>query len=58
MIRSIVIGPPGPDGISAATSSHTFEVKRLNAPVGTLTTSDQGRLLPTATPVCRCCKTA
>jgi hypothetical protein len=49
-ITSIVIGPPGPDGISAVTSVHTFEVKRLNAVVGTLTTSDRGRLLPTSTP--------
>lgn len=49
-ISAIVIGPPGPDGISATTSSHTFEVRRRHAAVGTFTTADQGRLVPTATP--------
>ena len=49
-ISAIVIGPPGLDGISATTSSHTFEVRRRNASVGTFTTADQGRLVPTSTP--------
>ena len=29
-ISAIVIGPPGPDGLSATTSSHTFQVMRRN----------------------------
>jgi hypothetical protein len=49
-ISAIVIGPPGPDGISATTSSHNFKVRRMNASVGTFTTADHGRLVPTSTP--------